>query len=65
MDQLQDERSPGYDTSPTGKQVSAHQALQYRALTAALETQNTHKVMSLVRDTSRRVDTFQSSKIDF
>lgn len=40
MDQLEDERSPGYDSSPTGQQVSAHQALQHGALTTALETHN-------------------------
>lgn len=29
MDQLEDERSPGYDTGPSGQQVPAHQALQH------------------------------------
>ena len=46
VDQLEDERSPGYDAGPTGQQVPAHQALQHRALTTALKTQNTDKDMS-------------------
>lgn len=29
MDQLEDERSPGNDTGPSGQQVPAHQALQH------------------------------------
>lgn len=29
MDQLEDERSPGYHTCPAGQQVPAHQALQH------------------------------------
>ena len=41
MDQLEDERSPGYDASPARQQVPAHQALQHRTLATALETQNT------------------------
>lgn len=40
MDKLEDERAPGHDTSPTGQQVPAHQALQHWALATALEKQN-------------------------
>lgn len=29
VNQLQDQRSPGYDAGPAGQQVPAHQALQH------------------------------------
>lgn len=43
VDQLKDEGPPGYNASPTGQQVPAHQALQHRALSTALEARRQYK----------------------
>lgn len=43
MDQLEDERPPGYNPGPPGQEIPAHQALEHRALAAALEAQITQK----------------------
>lgn len=64
MDQLEDERSPGYDPSPAGQEIPAHQTLQHWALAAALQAQRHTEVRWIVQSNSIHSDSAQQPNLD-